>query len=283
MTWTPEALRPVSTGTLPDWLLIGAPKSGTTSLSAWLGHHPDVWATQFKELHYFDSDDNYARGPQWYSSFFADAGPEQKAGEATPSYLHHRQAPARVAALVPGAVLLAVLRHPVDRAYSHYWHQRNWGADLPEFPELVALALAGDPALQHFITRGDYAEQLARWESAGLHPYVHLFEDLAEAPHQVFADVCDQLGVRRVSVPTVGSVLNPSHRRRSPRLRRVMERTRSWQRAPQLSKRLDRWNTQEVRYPPMRLATRAALLERYAPGTDRLRARLGRSLDGWSA
>ncbi|MCU1623584.1 MAG: hypothetical protein JWL79_2429 [Frankiales bacterium] len=267
---------------LPDWIIIGAAKSGTTSLSAWLAKHPDVWATQYKELHYFDFDENHARGPAWYAEFFAEAGPSQKAGEATPNYLHSPEAPERVAALVPDATLLAVLRHPVDRAHSHYWHQRNWGASLPDFPTLVDAALAGDRTFEHFLTRGDYDAQLAAWTARGLQPKVHLFEDLAGDPQRVFAEVCDQIGVPRAEVATVGSVLNASHRRRSPRLRKAMERVQSWEWAPRASMRLDALNTKPVPYPAMPARTRDKLLERYADGTDRLCERLGRPLNGWS-
>jgi hypothetical protein len=266
---------------LPDWIIIGAAKSGTTSLSAWLAGHPDVWATKYKELHYFDLDENHARGPSWYAEFFAEAGPSQKAGEATPAYLRSRQAPERVAALLPDATLLAVLRHPADRAHSHYWHQRNWGASLPDFPVVVDAALAGDPAFQHFLTGGDYDEQLAAWEAHGLRPHVHLFEDLAEDPQRVFAEVCGQIGVPPADVASVGSVRNASHRRRSPGLRKAMERVQAWEWAPRTSMRLDALNTKPVRYPEMPARTRDQLLERYAAGTDRLRERLGRPLKAW--
>jgi hypothetical protein len=269
----------VTAGRLPDWLIIGAAKSGTTSLASWLGHHPDVYATPQKELHYFDRE--LARGEQWYRSMFAAARDDQLAGEATPAYLYLPDVPSQVKALMPDVRLIAILRHPVERAYSHYWHARNWGADVPSFDEVVTLALDGEARWSHLVDRGRYAEQLDRWHGRGLHPKVLLFEDVARDPQGVFADVCDHLGLPHREVEEVGSVLNTSHRRRSPRLRTAMERVRLWERAPGLAQRVDALNTAPVSYPAMDAATRARLLAHYAPDTARLRGLLDRPLEDW--
>jgi hypothetical protein len=266
---------------LPDWLILGAAKSGTTSLAAWLAGHPEVYVTPLKEIHYFDRE--HARGEQFYRDHFADARPDQRAGEATPAYLWHPEVPARLVALLPDARLVALLRHPVDRAYSHYWHARNWGAALPSFPQLVADILAGDPHHEHLISRGYYDRQLQRYAALGADPLVLLAEDLASDPRSAFADTCRHLDVTPLDDVPVGSVHNAAHRRRSPRLHRAMERGRAWQVAPRLAQRLDAANTAAVEYPPLDPATRGVLLDHYAPHTARLRDRLGLPLTGWDA
>lgn len=110
--------------TLPDFLIIGAQKCGTSFLYRLLAQHPYVRPAFVKEVHYFDL--NFEKGDNWYRSRFPlQVGKNQKCvtGEASPYYLFHPHAPRRAAATLPEAKLLVLLRNPVDRAYSHYQHQ----------------------------------------------------------------------------------------------------------------------------------------------------------------
>jgi hypothetical protein len=174
----------------PDFLIIGAQRCGTTSLYRYLAEHPAVVPTLVsKGVHYFST--SYERGPAWYRGHFpleayrrarALSGTERVlTGEASPYYVFHPLAPARVAADLPQTRLIVMLRDPVGRAYSHYQHEREGGfEDLSTFEEAVAAEpdrLAGeeerivaDPGYQSFhhqhhsyLARGRYAEQLARW------------------------------------------------------------------------------------------------------------------------
>jgi hypothetical protein len=122
-------------GRLPDFLLIGAPKAGTTALHAALARHPELFLSRVKEPKYYlcgDSPPPAYKGPgdahsnrEWiwqrqaYLDLFAEAGEDQRAGESTPFYLYNRDARRRIAADLPNARLVAVLRDPVDRAYSN--------------------------------------------------------------------------------------------------------------------------------------------------------------------
>lgn len=108
---------------LPDFLIIGAAKSGTTTLYEYLCRHPQVFMSTPKEPEFFARDENYARGIEWYSSLFDNAKPDQICGEASTIYTRSPQFPhaaARIAQHLPQAKLIYVMRHPVDRAYSHY-------------------------------------------------------------------------------------------------------------------------------------------------------------------
>lgn len=108
---------------LPTFLIIGAAKSGTTTLYEYLCRHPQVFMSTPKEPEFFARDENYARGIEWYSSLFDDAQPHQICGEASTIYTRSPQFPhtaARIAQHLPQAKLIYVMRHPVDRAYSHY-------------------------------------------------------------------------------------------------------------------------------------------------------------------
>lgn len=170
---------------LPDYLILGAQKAGTTTIYDNLLKHPAVQPSSIKEVHFFDN--NWHRGSHWYQAHFPvrssapAAGDARKiTGEGSPYYLYHPHVPLRVKELIPTAKLIVVLRNPVDRAYSHYQHEVRKGRETLPFEKAVELEperLAGewekikkDPgyisfALQHFsyLTRGSYAEQLERW------------------------------------------------------------------------------------------------------------------------
>lgn len=108
---------------LPDFLIIGAAKSGTTTLYEYLCRHPQIFMSTPKEPEFFARDENYARGIKWYSSLFNNAQPDQLCGEASTIYTRAPQfthTAARIAQHIPHAKLIYVMRHPVDRAYSHY-------------------------------------------------------------------------------------------------------------------------------------------------------------------
>jgi len=166
---------------LPDFLLIGGAKCGTTSLYDWLSTHPKILPASEKEVHFFDY--NFFRGEDWYRSHFARSGDAIGCitGEGSVSYLSHRWAPARAARVVPHAKLILVLRNPVDRAYSQYQMSRWEGLETCEsFEEAIAWEderlrpeldrIERDPrynslefGVWSYLARGRYAEHLERW------------------------------------------------------------------------------------------------------------------------
>lgn len=126
---------------LPDFVIIGAQKSGTSFFYNLLTRHPQIEKAATKEVHFFSR--YYDLGPSWYNSHFPF--PRQKdasnplTGEATPYYLLHPLAARRAADTIPQARLIVMLRNPVDRAYSHYQHQVRMGNEpLPSFEEAIA-------------------------------------------------------------------------------------------------------------------------------------------------
>jgi hypothetical protein len=122
---------------LPNFLVIGAQKSGTTSLFHYICQHPQVFENNYKEIHFFDL--HYQLGENWYRAHFPLAGrflPNRCIGEATPYYLCHPHAPSRIATLLPRVQLIVILRNPVERAISHYFHEKKKGRE--ELPILEA-------------------------------------------------------------------------------------------------------------------------------------------------
>ena len=165
----------------PSVLIIGAQKSGTTSLFNYLVQHPKVLPPLGKEVHYFDF--HYADGVNWYRGHFPYRRQLRHGRltlDASPYYLAHPLVPERAAQLLPGVKLIAVLRNPVDRALSHYQHEVRYGREPLSFAEAIEREperLAGeeerlqsDPsyysANHHrysYTRRGLYLEQLRRW------------------------------------------------------------------------------------------------------------------------
>jgi hypothetical protein len=151
-------------GMLPNFVIIGTQKGGTSLLYRLLIRHPLVEPAATKELHFFDN--NFAEGQSWYERYF----PQSKriddrktvSGEATPSYLFDPLVPERMAKTVPDARLIALLRNPVDRAYSQYQMRVRRGHEDRSFEEAIRQETAGESRAD-YLARGRYAEQLERF------------------------------------------------------------------------------------------------------------------------
>jgi hypothetical protein len=168
-------------GRLPDFLIVGAQRSGTTNLYDLLVRHPSIDPASHKEVHFFDY--HYRRGDRWYRGNFpdprGDSGGEFICGEATPTYIGYESAPARIRDLVPDAKLIVLLREPVARAVSHYHHFCRLGNEERSFEDAIAweygyLSAGSRPLLLDSPERGSdpiylslsaYAPQLERWFS----------------------------------------------------------------------------------------------------------------------
>ena len=170
---------------LPDFVIIGAQKAGSTSLHHYLEQHPRIIAGAWrKEQQFFDR--NYHRGVLWYRANFPIRGVKNRngktriIGESTPNYIFHPLVPKRMASLLPDAKLIAILRNPVDRATSHYFHNVRKGFEHLPIEEAFRTEderLAGErermladegyrgvPYLRFsYLNRGRYAEQLEGW------------------------------------------------------------------------------------------------------------------------
>lgn len=113
-------------GRLPDFLIIGAAKSGTSTLTDYFRLHPRLWVSRIKEPEFFALDRVYERGFDWYRGLFDGASPNQLCCEASTAYTRWPQFPdaaGRIAQALPNAKLIYLMRHPVERAYSHYVHR----------------------------------------------------------------------------------------------------------------------------------------------------------------
>lgn len=220
---------------LPDFLVIGTKRGGTTSLFNALRRHPDV-APMFprvediKSPHYFE--DEWERGETWYRSFFPTRGHLDRSarrtgfrpvtGESSSYYLFHPLASTRAAHTVPDAKVIVVLRDPVARAYSHYWERVRRGVEPLSFADAIEAEprrldgererLILDPSYvssaydsYSYLARGRYAEQLRPWME--WYPKSQLLvmgsEDLYREPETALTAVQEflELRVRDLAYP----------------------------------------------------------------------------------
>lgn len=228
---------------LPDFLIIGAKRGGTTSMFHQLLAHPQVQGlfpsarrlplrAERKGVHYFDS--RFDAGSRWYRSNFPSqpsralvarrAGGPVLTGESTPYYLFHPHAASRAKLVLPGARVIVLLRDPVDRAHSHYNEQRRRGHEhLATFEEAVraeperlqgeherltrdATAVSFAHEHQSYVAQGRYLEALEPWLQAFPTEQVHVVrsEDLYADTQSTYDQVVDFLGLPRFVLPDVG-------------------------------------------------------------------------------
>ena len=146
-------------GRLPNLIVIGAQKCGTTSLHYYLGLHPEIFMTEEKELNFFLEERNWGKGIEWYSSHFGANA--RILGESSPTYSHFpvfQGVPERMHATIPEAKLIYVLRDPVERILSHYMHSWTSGAENRPLPEALE-----DPESSHYVSRSMYYRQLEQY------------------------------------------------------------------------------------------------------------------------
>jgi hypothetical protein len=200
-----RAAVPGGPGRLPEFLIIGGQRCGTTSLYRYLAAHPSVRPATGKELQFLSL--HHRRGTRWYRGHFPVRPPGTLSFEASPYYLFDPAVPARAAALLPSSTrFIALLRDPVERAYSHYLHSRAYGVEPLSFVEALdaepaRLAAGGHRARRQFsyVARGRYAEQLTRW-------YERISRDRllvvrTEELNARYADILSFLGLPPVPAP----------------------------------------------------------------------------------
>jgi hypothetical protein len=314
---TPEASD--TTGKLPDAVIIGAAKSATTSLFHRLIRHPQIFQgpaedvdgvpvarSKDKELCFFSDDPIYAKGMPWYRSHFAAAEPGQLCMEASTNYTRWPQLPdtaERMAKHVPDARLIYIVRHPVDRAYSHYVHRYTRELHpgepvLSSFEEHIKL----DPMC---IDSSLYMQQLERFLEYYPRSAIHVFltSDLKREPEVTMRELC-----RFLDIDPDGIQLDTQSVRQSNNAKAILEGkargaiTAPFSRMPvigPLARRLPkswkdkvynllkrtkhgRTTSQSLTPPPMSPEARAKFLRFFEAPNRELAQFLGRDLSEWS-
>ncbi len=210
---------------LPDFIIIGTQKGGTTSLYNYLSAHPFIMPAARKEVHFFDTHEVSGTALHKYRSHFPMTISRNAVGirlgrkplclEASPEYLYEEQVPALVAKTLPNIKLIAILRNPIDRAYSQYQMNRRRNIEPLEFAEAIekeyeritqgvnVKSVTHIPPEKHALrlysyqSRGYYAEQLERWFKYFPRENFHIFqsEKLFENTSEEFCRVQQFLGI----------------------------------------------------------------------------------------
>jgi sulfotransferase family protein len=241
---------------MPTFLVIGAAKSGTSSFYMYLAQHPQIYMSPRKEPHFFayDGEKLDFRGPPGvkleinqsitdiakYQRLFAKAPPGAERGEASVVYLYEPKAVQRIRHYIPDAKLIAILRNPIERAFSAYLHVLREGRE-PARDFIHALDMEPAriqerwPILYRYVDAGRYACQLDRYFQA-FRPAqlrIYLYDDLRSDPVAVAQDCFRFLGIDPAFVPDVRTHYNESGVPRSPLLHSLL-------RGPDSLKRLKR-------------------------------------------
>jgi hypothetical protein len=232
----------------PDLFIVGAPKSGTTSLYEYLRGHPQVFMCAPKEPRYFCPDVQrgvardglrYGRDLERYLALFAGATREKRLGEATTRYLYSAEAARLVHGFQPDAFIIASLRNPIDMMLSlHGHHYRKGAENIASFEAALAaeddrrkgerVPRSSDGSLLLYRDWARFGQQLTRWfELFGADRlHIIIFEELIQEPGSVYRRLLEFLGVDPEYRPDSFSVHNPASRRRGAVARTLLNSTK---------------------------------------------------------
>lgn len=297
--------------TLPNFLIIGAAKSGTTSLYRYLQQHPEIYM-KAKEPSFFALNGAPVQfnGPgdstgfvrrmvttfDAYEALFDNVRNEKAYGEASVIYLYNEQAPASIQAHIPDVKLVAILRNPLDRAYSSYLHLRRDGRETLSFRK--ALAAEPERVAQnwehqwHYTRLGMYYTQLKRYYDRFPRENIAIFtfDDFKREPTGVLTQVYDFLGVSSNFMPDMSVKYNVSGQPRVKALHQFLirpNRLKNWAR-PLLPLSLRRWlGTTTKKWnivatkEPVPAAIRQELQALFTPEIEKLQALTGLDFSNW--
>ena len=291
--------------TLPDFLILGAARAATTSLHYYLEQHPAITMSSIKEPNFFAFDHGAeppaplidpsssivtksVRDRSAYERLFAHAGVDDTVGEASPLYLYVREAPDQIEQMLATPRFVAVLRNPIDRAYSHWLHIRREAADaaVEGFRQACRDEMAAGPAYTpygsgtHVLRMGRYDEQLQRYlDRFGPDPLLVLeYQAVIDQPLRELHRICDHLGVVRHDFDTdtqynrsgvtrsrTGAALTAAMRAAQPKVKAVLPAPVA-SRLGRLRARFDRPDEA----PPCPADLRRELAEWFGPSVERL-------------
>lgn len=296
--------------TLPNFLILGAAKAGTTSLYEYLKQHPQIFMPPLKEARFFAFENQTIdfAGPgdldahravvttlREYENLFQGAGQAVAIGEASPVYLYDEKACARIHQYVPYAKLIVVLRNPAERAHSSYLMNVRDGRETESF--VRALAMEGQRIREnweltwHYTRVGFYYQQLRRYCQAFPAEQLHviLYEELEKAPLRVVQGMYAFLGADTAFQPDVWvkynvSMAAPDLRHRIPR--RALRSLPARRVKPFLPDGLQRgmekiMEQRDKPRPPLALEVRRQLQDLFREDIVQLEQLIGRDLSAW--
>ena len=245
---------------LPNLVVIGVVRSGTTSLYHYLSQHPSIIKSAYDELGYFDS--NYDLGLNWYKSLFPTIFEKKKVEEkngkfitydVTPFYIYNEKVPKRIQKIIPDSKLILILRNPVDRAYSNYFitkqNKKFEDIIIEEKEILKTIDRKNKEEYYKFVhtsllSRGFYAEQLEKWFKIFPRNQILIIksEDFAIQTNKIMNEIFNFLGLENFNI-------------------------------------LDDSKKNKIVYEPMKKETRRELIEYFRPYNEKLYSMINRNFD----
>jgi len=289
--------------TMPNFLIIGAMKSGTTALYYYLEQHPEIYMSPVKEPNFFSSQEqenaaDAVTNTGTYQDLFRGGSGKKALGEASHSYLYEPRAAAEIKRYVPEAKLIAILRNPIDRAYSHFLHMVRSGTEpLDDFAQALReeeVRIHKERTFQDYIGRGLYYNQLKRYFRTFPQEQVrvYLYEDLSGAPISTVQDAFRFLKVDDSFVPDVSLRRNVSGQPKYKTLDGLLRRQSRIKHAAKiylparmrwrLSKTFDDLKTRNLAEPPpVQSKVRRHLIGVYREDILKVQELIHRDLSGW--
>lgn len=229
--------------TLPNFMCLGAAKSGTTTLYDILRQHPDIYIPAFKEPHFFDIPENYKNGIEWYKrNYFRNAN-KKIIADFTPSYFFEKEAPKRIFKnLGRDMKFLVVFRNPVDRAYSHYLHSKRDDHESENFEKSLELEVSRLKKhenqsdylsyLRHsYVHQGLYAQMINRYLqyfSLDNFLFIHFENELLQERELTIKRILEFLEIDSSVLLRTDIRSNPSSKEKSKSLKKLMNKRGWW-------------------------------------------------------
>jgi hypothetical protein len=208
---------------LPNFMIVGAPKAGTTSLYHYLSQHPEVFMSSPKEVNFFSYeelvqqnlyyDDFKVDNVDKYKKLFTHTKGEKAVGEASVSYLFYPKTPQKIKETIPDVKIIILLREPTSRAYSHYLMDYKLGLVDVAFEDIVYELEENTKSnlfYQQYISLGLYYEQVKRYIDIFGKDKIRIYfqDDFKNDPSSIIADICDFLGVDSNYRPKISKEYN---------------------------------------------------------------------------
>jgi len=286
---------------LPDFIVLGVAKSGTTTLFKLLQQHPGIYLPHFKEVHFFDDDKNWVKGTVWYKEIFTPLIQGQLCGDISPGYFERQELVIPRLRKTLGACkppkLIVILRNPVERAYSHWYFQKCYYGMEQSFEQVVDERLAGEDQSYTdfcFVADGLYSARLKAWtEFAGRDQIkVVLSDDFTKNTRGVTRDICAFLGLDEQfpyqKVPNANTSSEPKSRAfmnllssPPPILRKIVNAVFNENLKRDLRQKLYELNARRTKKPALDEATRSKLVAFYRSDIEKTSVLLGRNLSHW--
>jgi hypothetical protein len=293
---------------LPNFIIAGAPKCGTTALWSYLNEHPEVCMARIKEPHFFSKlngqleqglknfgpirSGRFRKGFKWYESLFNHKRDAKALGEASTHYFSAIDSANLIKETLPKVRLIIILRDPVKRLYSHYWQEYKLGLNFPDFDMMVR---NNHPRFQWYCFISSYSVHLERFYSTFSEDQIMvlLLDDLIKNPIQMFCKVCHFIGVDSTYIPSnLGKKFN---QQTLPKLRsiekffataqesyiadKIPDRFRSY--IGILRRTLSRINSVPHQYPMMPHFIKGELANRFEQDVEFVENLIGRNLNDW--